>query len=82
MVDADNSTGEPAKLSKKALKKQEAKAAKEAKKAEKKAILEASQQPEADDFAKEFYGNLNMIQSTEKPGFKAIKKIFIKKVTF
>jgi len=73
MADKENqSTGEPAKVSKKAAKKAAAAAAKEAKKAEKKAALAASQPEQADDFAKEFYGDMKMIQSTEKPDRKLV----------
>jgi len=59
-------TGEPAKISKSAQKKLDAKAAKEAKKAARAAELAAQMSAVTiDDFAKESYGVMKMIQSTE-----------------
>ena len=63
------STGEPAKISKSAQKKLDAKAAKEAKKAARAAELAAQMSAVTiDDFAKESYGVMKMIQSTEALG--------------
>lgn len=68
MADKENSSGDQEKVSKKALKKAEAKAAKEAKKAERKAALDAANEAsQADDFAKAFYGDMPMIRSSEQP---------------
>ncbi|XP_039267320.2 aspartate--tRNA ligase, cytoplasmic-like [Styela clava] len=53
--------------SKKALKKQQKEAEKAAKKAQRKAELDAEQQAnQQEDVSKEFYGDMKMIQSTEK----------------
>jgi len=62
------STGEPVKISKSAQKKLDAKAAKEAKKAARAAELAAEMSAVTiDDFAKESYGVMKMVQSTERP---------------
>ena len=62
------SDGKP--LSKNALKKMQKEAEKAAKKAQKKAQAEQQKQTEADDVAKDFYGDMKMIQSSEQPGIK------------
>ena len=57
------------KISKSAQKKLDAKAAKEAKKAARAAELAAEMSAVTiDDFAKESYGVMKMVQSTERPG--------------
>lgn len=55
------------KLSKNALKKMQKEKEKAAKKAAKQAAQQATQVQE-EDIAKDFYGNMKMVQSTEKPG--------------
>lgn len=64
-----NSASEEKPISKKALKKQQKEAEKAAKKAQRKAEVDAEQQAnQQEDFSKDYYGDMKMIQSTEKLG--------------
>merc|ERR1712142_21958 len=67
---ADNPEGEK-KLSKNALKKMQKEKEKAAKKAAKQAAQQATQLQE-EDIAQDKYGNMKMIQSTEKPDRKLV----------
>lgn len=65
--DSPNIASDDKPISKKALKKQQKEAEKAAKKAQRKAEVDAEQQAnQQEDFSKEYYGDMKMIQSSEK----------------